>query len=146
MTSRTASHSYSGSPPGPGSQEAYAATSSALVGVDVDHEPARDQIAGLRVWTVGRDRRSLRTAVSNPGAFRGQRFGLDVLSTRAQHLVDVPLKRQVRLHILRSPLVHRGHGAMRLRPTAVVLEEQVLRHGRLPRVVGRASCGAPFVG
>ena len=29
MTSRTSIHSYSGSPPGPGSEETYAATSSA---------------------------------------------------------------------------------------------------------------------
>jgi hypothetical protein len=48
MTSRTSIHSYSGSPPGPGSEETYAASlERALAGLDVDHVPARDQVAGL---------------------------------------------------------------------------------------------------
>src|SRR3954451_20423649 len=34
----------------------------------------------------------------------------------------------MRLHILGGPLVDRGHGTVRLRAAAVVLEEQVLGH------------------
>src|SRR5674476_55513 len=37
----------------------------------------------------------------------------------------------LRLHVLGGPLVHRGHGTLRRRAAAVVLEEQVLRHGGL---------------
>jgi hypothetical protein len=48
MTSRTSIHSYIGLAAGPGSEETYAASlERALVGLDVDHEPARDQVAGL---------------------------------------------------------------------------------------------------
>ena len=50
-------------------------------------------------------------------------------------------KGHVRLHVLGCPLVHRGERMVRLWAAAVVLEEQVLRHGGSPGVVGRVCRG-----
>jgi hypothetical protein len=81
MISRTSIHSYIGSPPGPGPPETNAGDlQRALVRLDVDHVPARDQVAGLRVRAVGGDRRGVRAAVAHPGAGGHERLGADVLA------------------------------------------------------------------
>src|SRR6266542_6219225 len=78
------------------------------------------------------------------GAASG-RLRVDVLAVLLEQLADVLEEAHVRLHVLGGPLVHRGHGTVRLRAAAVVLEEQVLRHGGLLVVVGRA-CRGPSPG
>ena len=61
ITSRTSIHSYSGSPPGPGSDDTNAANSSARsMTLDVDHVPTGDQVARLRVRAVRHDRGGVR--------------------------------------------------------------------------------------
>ena len=130
MISRTSSHSYRGSPRGTGlGGDVGRELERALAGLDVDHVPARDQVAGLGVWAVGGDGRGVRAAVAHPGARRRERLGVDVLAVLLQQLADVPLEGDVRLHVLGRPLVDRREGMVRLRAAAVVLEEQVLRHG-----------------
>ena len=99
--------------------------------LDVDHVPARHEIARLRQRAVGCDRRCVRAAVAHPGASRRERLRVDVLAVLLEQLADVLEEGHVRLHVLGGPLVHRGHGTVRLRAAAVVLEEQVLRHGGL---------------
>jgi hypothetical protein len=96
MTSRTSIHSYRGWPPGPGSEETYAASSTA------------------RSWDS--------TSIIH------QRLHADILAVFLEQLGDVPHEGQVRLQVLGSPLVHRGHATVRLRTAAIVLEEQVLGH------------------
>ena len=115
----------------------------ALVRVDVDHPPAGDQVAGLGMRAVGGDGGGVRAAVAHPGLRRRECLRVDVLAVGLEQLADVMLEGDVRLHVLGRPLVHRGHGAVRLRAAAVVLEEQVLRHGGglLVSVVGRAGRG-----
>ena len=100
----------------------------ALVRLDIDHVPARYEIAGLGQRPVGGDRRGVRAAVAHPGPGRRERLRVDALAALLEQLVDVPLEGDVRLHVLGVPLVHRREGMMRLRAAAVVLEEQVLRH------------------
>ena len=100
----------------------------ALVGLDVDHEPARDQVAGLGVRAVGGDWRRVRAAVAHPGARRRERLRVDVLAVLLKQLLDVPLEGHVRLHVLGRPPVHRREGMVRLRAAAVMLEKQVLGH------------------
>jgi hypothetical protein len=100
-----------------------------LVGLDVDHVPARHKLAGLGVRAVGRDRSGVRAAVAHPHARRRQRLGVDVLAVLPKDVGDVSLEGDVRLHVLGRPLVHRGKRMMvRLRAAAVVLEQQILRH------------------
>jgi hypothetical protein len=77
---------------------------------------------------VSADRRGVRAAVAHPGARRRERLRVDVLAIVLEQLADVILKGHVRLHVLGRPLVDRGHGTVRLRAAAVVLEQQVLRH------------------
>src|SRR6266498_3489682 len=103
----------------------------ALVRLAVDHVPARHEIAGLGQRAVGGDWRGVRAAVAHPGARRRERLRVDVLAVLLEQLADVLEEGHVRLHVLGGPLVHRGHGTVRLRAAAVVLEEQVLRHGGL---------------
>ena len=117
----------------------------ALVRIDVDHPPAGDQVAGLGMRAVGGDGRGVRAAVAHPGARRRERLRVDVLAVLLEQLADVMLEGHVRLHVLGGPLVHRGHGTVRLRAAAVVLEQQVLRHRGSPGVVGRA-CRGPSPG
>jgi hypothetical protein len=141
MTSRTSIHSCSGSPPGAGlGGDVGRDLDRALVRLDVDHEPARDQVAGLGQRAVGGDRRRVRAAVAHPGACRRERLGVDVLAVLLEQLDDMPLEGDVRLHVLRRPLVHWGHGTVRLRAAAVVLEKQVLRNRGL-----LVSWAAPIV-
>ena len=47
------------------------------------------------------------------------------------------------LHVLGGPLVHWGHGTVRLRAAAEVLKEQVLRHGGLLVLWWVALAAAP---
>ena len=132
MISRTSIHSYRGSPRGAGlGGDVRGELERALAGLDVDHVPARDQVAGLGVRAVGGDGRGVRAAVAHPGARRRERLRVDVLAALLQQLADVPLEGHVRLHVLGRPLVHRREGMVRLRAAAVVLEKQVLRHGGL---------------
>ena len=99
--------------------------------LDVDHVPARHEVAGLGLRAVGGDRRGVRAAVAHPGARRRERLRVDVLAVLLEQLADVLEEGHVRLHVLGGPLVHRGEGMVRLGAAAVVLEEQVLRHGGL---------------
>ncbi len=103
----------------------------AVVRLDVDHVPARHEIAGFGQRAVGRDWRGVRTAIAHPGARRCERLRVDVLAVLLEQLADVVEEGHVRLHVLGGPLVDRGHGTVRLRAAAVVLEEQVLRHDGL---------------
>ena len=140
MISRTSIHSYRGLAAGPGlGGDVRGELERALAGLDVDHVPARDQIAGLRVRAVGRHGRRVRTAVAHPAARRRERLRVDVLAALLQQLDDVPLEGHVRLHVFGRPLVHRRERMVRLRAAAVVLEKQILGHPRL--LVWRA---APF--
>jgi len=71
---------------------------------------------------------------SGPSVVTGAASGrlcVDVLAVLLEQLADVLEEGHVRLHVLGGPLVHRGEGTVRLRAAAVVLEEQVLRHGGL---------------
>jgi hypothetical protein len=62
------------------------------------------------------------------GDVRGPPGGVGVRRGGGGQVADVPEEGHVRLYVLRRPLVHRGHGTVRLRAAAVVLEQQVLRH------------------
>ena len=65
----------------------------ALVRLDVDHVPARDEVAGLGVRAVGGDGRGVRAAVAHPGARRRERLRVDVLAVLLEQLADVPAGR-----------------------------------------------------
>lgn len=82
---------------------------------------------GMEPCAVGSLVRGLATAAkawSRKGsAHRRERLGVDVLAVVLKQLADVGLKGHVCLHILGGPLVHRRHRAMRLRATAVVVEQ-----------------------
>ena len=132
MISRTSIHSYRGSPSRAGlGGDVRGELERALAGLDVDHVPARDQVAGLGKRPVGGDRGGVGAAVAHPGAHRRERLRADVLAVLLEHVADVPLEGDVRLHVLRLPLVHWGERMVRLRAAAVMLEKQVLRHGGL---------------
>ena len=132
MTSRTSIHSYSGLAARAGlGGDVGRDLDRALVRLDVDHVPARHEVAGLGQRAVGGDRRGVRAAVAHPGLRRRERLRVDVLAVLLEQLADVPEEGEVRLHVLGGPLVHRREGMVRLRAAAVVLEEQVLRHGGL---------------
>jgi hypothetical protein len=91
------------------------------------HQPAT-KVAGFGVRAVGDDGGGVRAAVAHPGARRRECLHVDVLAVLLEQLADVMLEGHMRLHVLGGPLVHRGHGTVRLRTAAVVLEQQVLRH------------------
>src|SRR5207245_11040293 len=79
-------------------------------------------------------------AVAQPVAGWHERLRIDILAVPLEQLADVLEEGHVRLHVLGRPLVNRGHRTVRRRAAAVVLEEQVLRHGGL-----LVSWVAPFV-
>jgi hypothetical protein len=112
------------------------------VRVHVDHVPPRHEVARLGEGAVGGHRRGVRAAVADPRLRRGEGLRVDELAVALEQLADVPEERHVRLDVLRLPLVHRRDGPVRLGAAAVVLEEQVLRHGCLPGVGSAAPVAA----
>src|SRR4051812_7766638 len=77
---------------------------------------------------VGGDGSGVRAAVAPPGARRRECLRVDVLAVLLEQLADVMLEGHMGLHVLGGPLVDRGHGTVRRRAAAVLLEQQVLRH------------------
>ena len=75
----------------------------ALVRLDVDHVPARDQVAGLGMRAVRDDGRRVRAAVAHPGLRRCERLGVDELAVLLEQLADVVEEGHVRLHVLAAP-------------------------------------------
>ena len=98
-----------------------------FLAVDVDDHPARDQILRLGERAVGH--RWLTAAVgTDPHPVRGQRLTVDVLAGSLEPGGEIVHELDVRVDLVRCPLVHR-HVVDGVRGASVVLEEQVLRHG-----------------
>lgn len=54
--------------------------------------------------------------------------GIDELASLLEHPAHLVEKRHMRIDILGQPLIHRRDRTIRIRATAVVLEQQILRH------------------
>jgi hypothetical protein len=90
MTSSTSIHSYSGSPARAGLRgDVGRELDRAIVRLDVNHEPARHEIAGLGQRAVGGYGRRVRAAVAHPGARRRERLRADVLALLHEQVGDV---------------------------------------------------------
>src|SRR5690606_2980152 len=113
----------------------------ALPGVHVDDEPAGDEVLGLGERTVGHRWAPL-AVVPHERHLGRQRLPLDILPGLLQAGREVAHVPQVRVDLLRRPLIHRRQVDYRGRAAPVVLQQQVLHGVTFLRHQG-PSC--PFV-